>query len=67
MAPVSPLSFGDGIPFCMGSRLAELQLRVLWEAILPRFARVEVREEPSRTFSSCVSGCTRPPVVVTRR
>ena len=33
------LSFGYGIHFCMGSRLAELQLRVLWEEILQRFEK----------------------------
>jgi cytochrome P450 len=38
------LSFGYGIHFCMGSRLAELQLRVLWEEILERFERIEVQD-----------------------
>jgi len=61
------LSFGYGIHFCMGSRLAELQLRVLWEEILQRFERIEVQEEPERTFSSFVHGYTKLPVTVTRR
>ncbi len=61
------LSFGYGIHFCMGSRLAELQLRVLWEEILQRFERIEVQEEPSRTLSSFVKGYTRLPVVVARK
>lgn len=61
------LSFGYGIHFCMGSRLAELQLRVLWEEILQRFERIEVQAEPSRTFSSFVNGYTRLPVVVKRK
>ena len=61
------LSFGYGIHFCMGSRLAELQLRVLWEEILQRFERVEVQDEPERTFSSFVHGYTHLPVTVTRR
>ncbi len=60
------LSFGYGIHFCMGSRLAELQIRVLWEEILQRFERIEVQEEPTRTLSSFVKGYTRLPVVVTR-
>ncbi|MGH0028918.1 MAG: cytochrome P450 [Myxococcota bacterium] len=60
------LSFGYGIHFCMGSRLAEMQLRVLWEEILRRSLRIEVQEEPSRTFSSFVNGYTRLPVVVRR-
>ena len=61
------LSFGYGVHFCMGSRLAEMQLRVLWEEILPRFRKIEVQEEPSRTFSSFVRGYTRLPVVMTRK
>ena len=60
------LSFGYGVHFCMGSRLAELQLRVLWEEILSRFGRIEVQEEPERTFSSFVHGYTRLPVRITR-
>ena len=61
------LSFGFGIHRCMGNRLAELQLRVLWEEILKRFEKIEVQEEPSRTFSSFVKGYTHLPVVVKRK
>lgn len=61
------LSFGWGPHFCMGSRLAELQLRVLWEEILARFRRIEVLEEPQRTFSSFVKGYTELPVRIVRR
>ena len=55
-APDRHLSFGYGIHVCMGSRLAELQLRILWEEILGRFERVEVQAEPGRTFSLFVNG-----------
>ena len=61
------LSFGYGVHFCMGSRLAELQLRILWEEILTRFERIEVQDEPERTFSSFVNGYTHLPVKVTRK
>ncbi len=61
------LSFGYGIHFCMGSRLAELQLRILWEEVLARFERVEVQDEPERTFSSFVHGYATLPVKVTRK
>ncbi|NNL64968.1 MAG: cytochrome P450, partial [Myxococcales bacterium] len=64
---VRHLSFGFGIHFCMGSRLAEMQLRVLWEEILRRSMRIEVQEEPSRAFSSFVKGYTRLPVRITRQ
>jgi len=52
------LSFGFGIHRCMGNRLAEMQLRVLWEEILQRFRRVEVIDEPKRTRSAFVHGYT---------
>ena len=61
------LAFGFGIHRCMGLRLAEMQLRVLWEEILPRFSQIEVRAEPTRTLSSFVHGYTSLPVTVTRR
>jgi len=61
------LAFGIGIHRCMGNRLAEMQLRILWEEVLARFERVEVVGEPSFTFSSFVHGYTNLPVEVTRR
>ena len=63
----SHLSFGFGIHRCMGNRLAELQLRVLWEEILARFDDIKVLAEPERTLSSFVNGYTHMPVTVTRK
>ena len=60
------LSFGFGIHRCMGNRLAEMQLRVLWEEIMRRFDRIEVVGEPVRTLSSFVKGYTELPVRVHR-
>jgi cytochrome P450 len=61
------LSFGFGIHRCMGNRLAELQLRILWEEILVRFEKIELMDEPERTYSSFVNGYTYMPVRVTRK
>ncbi len=58
------LSFGVGAHFCMGSRLAEMQLRVLWEEILKRFRTVELVGKPVRVRSSFVKGYTHLPVRV---
>ncbi len=58
------LGFGFGIHRCMGNRLAELQLRVLWEEILKRFERIEVAGKPERSVSSFVHGYTDLPVIV---
>ena len=57
--PRNHLSFGFGIHHCMGSRIAELQLRVLWEEILARGMRIEVIGEPTRTLSNFVHGFTQ--------
>ncbi|MCY3640138.1 MAG: cytochrome P450 [Gammaproteobacteria bacterium] len=58
------LSFGFGIHRCMGNRLAEMQLRVLWEEIMKRFRFVEVVGEPVRTLSAFVKGYLELPVRV---
>ena len=56
------LSFGWGVHFCMGSRIAELQLRVLWEEIMKRYRFVEAAGEPVRTKSCFVKGFSELPV-----
>jgi cytochrome P450 len=54
--PRRHLSFGFGLHRCLGERLADLQLRIVWEEILKRFGRIEVVEEPKRIFSVFVKG-----------
>ena len=56
------LAFGFGIHRCMGNRLAEMQLRVLWEEIQKRFYFIEVLEEPERVRNSFVRGYSTLPV-----
>ena len=58
------LAFGFGIHRCMGNRLAEMQLRILWEEIMPRFQQIEVVGEPERIYSSFIKGYARLPVVI---
>jgi cytochrome P450 len=50
------MSFGFGIHRCMGNRVGEMQVRVLWEEILKRFKRVEMVRDPIRVNSSFVMG-----------
>lgn len=52
------LAFGAGIHRCIGARLADLQLRILWEEILTRFPRIEVVAPPARSFSTFIHGYT---------
>lgn len=61
------LSFGFGIHRCFGSRLAEMQLRVLWEEILKRFPSIDVVGQPTRTYSNFVHGFEALAVRIPRR
>ena len=60
--PRQHLSFGFGIHRCVGNRLAELQLKIMWEEILKRFPAIEVVGPPTRVFSSFVHGISHLPV-----
>ena len=60
------LSFGFGIHRCVGNRLAEMQLRILWEEILARFPRIEVVGEPVRVRNNFVHGFSDIPVQIPR-
>jgi cytochrome P450 len=60
--PRTHLSFGFGIHRCVGMRLAELQLRIVWEEMLKRFDRIEVVGEPKRIYSSFIKGYESLPV-----
>ena len=61
------LSFGFGIHRCVGNRLAELQLQIIWEEILKRFPEIEVVGEPKRVFSTFVKGYESLPVIIRKR
>ena len=56
------LSFGYGLHRCMGNRLAEMQLRILWEEVMARYAKVEVVGTPVRVRSNFVKGFQELPV-----
>jgi cytochrome P450 len=60
--PRQHLSFGFGIHRCVGNRLAELQLKILWEELLARFPVIEVVGPPTRVKSAFVRGFTQLPV-----
>ena len=60
--PRTHLSFGFGIHRCVGMRLAELQLKIIWEEILKRFDRIDVVGEPKRPYSSFIKGYESLPV-----
>jgi len=60
--PRQHLSFGFGIHRCVGNRLAELQLRILWEEIITRYPVIEVMGPATRTYSNFIHGIRSLPV-----
>ncbi|WP_332770348.1 cytochrome P450 [Phenylobacterium sp.] len=65
--PRQHLSFGFGVHRCVGNRLAELQLKIIWEEMLARFPTIEVVAEPTRTHSVFVKGYETLPVIIPAR
>jgi cytochrome P450 len=61
------VSFGFGIHRCVGNRVAELQLTIIWEEILKRFPEIVVLEEPKRSYSTFVKGYETMKVVIPKR
>jgi cytochrome P450 len=62
--PRRHLSFGFGIHRCLGNKLAELQLRVIWEEMLARFPEINVIGEPERSHSRFIKGYESMTVVI---
>jgi cytochrome P450 len=64
LRPRQHLSFGFGIHRCVGKRLAEMQLRIVWEEILKLWPDrpIEVVGEPKRVFSNFIKGYEALPV-----
>ncbi|PDH51806.1 MAG: cytochrome P450 [alpha proteobacterium MED-G09] len=62
--PRNHLSFGFGIHRCVGNRLADMQLEILWEEIMKRFKNIKVLGEPERVNSSFVKGYLSLPVKI---
>ena len=56
------LAFGAGIHRCVGDRLAEQQLQILWEEILKRNMQFEIMGEPERIYSNFIRGIKHMPV-----
>ena len=60
--PRQHLAYGAGIHRCVGDRLADLQLRILWEEILARGLDIEVVGPPKRLYSNFIRGIRELPV-----
>jgi len=60
--PRQHLAFGAGVHRCVGDRLAEQQLRILWEEVLARDLRFEIMGPPQRLYSNFIRGIRSLPV-----
>ncbi|MBX3499425.1 MAG: cytochrome P450 [Alphaproteobacteria bacterium] len=60
--PRQHLAYGAGVHRCVGDRLADLQLRILWEEILKRDLDIEVAGPPRRLYSNFIRGYRALPV-----
>ena len=58
------LSFGAGIHYCIGARLAKAQIRILWEEIIDQGLTVNLAGEPKRLHSNFTRGFTSLPVII---
>ena len=65
--PREHLSFGFGVHRCVGNRVAEMQLTIIWEEILKRFPEIRVMGEPTRNYSGFVHGFETLPVMIPAR
>jgi cytochrome P450 len=64
-SPNNHLAFGFGAHFCIGAALARLEIRILLEELLDRFATVEPAGEVTRSPSDIIAGVTSAPLVFT--
>jgi len=65
--PRQHMSFGFGVHRCVGNRVAELQLTIIWEEILKRFPEIKVVGEPVLNWSAFVHGFETLPVIIPTR
>ena len=65
--PRQHMSFGFGVHRCVGNRVAEMQLTIIWEEILKRFPEIKVVGEPELNWSAFVHGFETLPVIIPSR
>ncbi len=64
--PNDHVTFGKGGPhFCLGNNLARLEIRLMFETLLPRLKTVELAGDVTRVRSNFVNGIKKFPVRVT--
>ena len=60
--PNKHVAFGYGAHVCLGQHLARMEMRILWEELLPRLKSVELAGTPKRVEANFVSGPKTVPI-----
>jgi cytochrome P450 len=60
--PNPQIAFGNGVHMCLGLHLARLEMRILFEELLPRLDHVELTGEPKNSIANFVSGLKTLPI-----
>jgi cytochrome P450 len=60
--PNKHLAFGYGAHLCLGQHLAKMEMRILWEEMLPRLKSVELAGTPALSEAVFVNGPKRLPI-----
>jgi len=60
--PNKQIAFGYGAHVCLGQHLARMEMRILWEELLPRLESVELAAPPKRTEAAFVCGPKAVPI-----
>jgi cytochrome P450 len=61
-APNRQLSFGYGAHLCLGQHLARMEMRILFEELMPRLKSLEFNGEPTRAEAAFVGGPKQLPI-----
>lgn len=60
--PNKQLAFGYGAHLCLGQHLAKMEMRILWEEMIPRLKSVQLNGEPAMSEAVFVNGPKRLPI-----
>jgi hypothetical protein len=61
-SPNRHLAFGYGAHLCLGQHLAKMEMRILWEELLPKLASVELAGAPQLSQANFVNGPKKLPI-----
>jgi len=61
-SPNKHVAFGYGPHVCLGQHLAKMEMRILWEELLPRLGSLELNGQPTRSAANFVSGPKSVPI-----